>query len=151
MRRRLVLIAVIAISLMSVGVAMAANGAITQNLYADGDIGCDGTTEVDQRVGRVIIKGTDYGIRYHVVFTHAAPNEEYQITLNGESGGCVSELQRNFGFTTNANGNGVFRGMYPADPGVYQININVVSDDGVVADPAHRELGTNGFVEVMVP
>lgn len=150
MKRLLVLVLALVMAVV-LAIPAAADGAITQNLYADGDIGCDGTTQLDQPVGRVIVKGMKDGIRYQVVFTGAAPNEEYQITLNEKVEGCVSEVQRNFGFTTNSNGNGVFRVMYPTDPGVYEININVVSDDGVVEDPAHRELGNNGFVEVVVP
>jgi hypothetical protein len=138
--------------IMVIAVPAFGGEAISQVLYADGDIGCDGTTSLDQSVGRAIIQPRDDGVRFQVVFRGAAPNHEYEITLNEmDSVGCVLEVQRNFGFVTNQNGNGVFQGFYLTEPGDYSFNINVVSHAELPDDPAHREIGTNGFVEVTVP
>lgn len=159
--RRIVLLLAVVLVLVVAAAALAApptepgdRRAMVETLYADGSIGCPDhwADDLSTPVGKVVFRPTTDGVHFHVVFTDAAPNWQYEIVVNLESGDCIDwdAVQAFESLITDKNGTGVFDGTYLADPGTYSIEVNVVSEWGVTPNPKHREIGPAGFAEVTV-
>jgi hypothetical protein len=125
--------------------------AVTAPLYADGSVQCSGADDLSDRVGRVILRPVGNGIHFQVVLTGAAPNWDYYVELS-QNGVCTG-AQQFHGFKTGGNGNGVFKGVYAANPGSYLVLVDVVSDpsSSVPPDPKHREIAPSDLLSVSVP
>ena len=160
MRRSVLLLAVVLV-LIGATAALATppaesgdRRAVVETLYADGSINCPDhwADDLSTPVGRVVFRPTTDGIHFHVVFTDAAPNWEYEVVVNLESGDFIeyNALQAFESLTTNKNGTGVFSGTFLADPGTYSIEVNVVSAQGDPLDPKYGEIGPSGFAQVTV-
>lgn len=120
-------------------------------LYATGDIGCNGAEETDNRVGTGYIcsKGTE--VYYEAQLEGVAEDWEYYIELQTQEGGCLDVLSQIDGFTTDDNGDGVFSGTFEAPVvGAYDLNIDVVSAQEVPPDPRNREIGGEGYAQIIV-
>jgi hypothetical protein len=114
--------------------------AVRAPLYADGSVQCSGADDLQDRVGEVSLRPVANGILFDVVLRGAAPNWDYYVELS-QNGNCTAALQF-YGFRTDGHGNGVFAGVYPADPGSYQFLVDVVSHPPtrVPRNPKHREI-----------
>ena len=129
-----------------------ATSAGVATLYADGSIECPDhwADDTSTPVGQVTFRSTEYGIRFDIVLTAAAPNWDYEVAINQQAGDCINKSQYFSGPATDENGDGSYGATYIAGPGSYAIQANVASANGVPPNPKHREIGQNGFVSIRV-
>ena len=122
-------------------------------MYATGEIGCDGAEERSNRVGRAVLRPVEDGVRYNIVLRNVAPDWDYYLELQVETADCQHVAAFVDGFTSNRRGKLRLRGVFDLPPGVYRVNVDVVSDpsDNVPPDSRHREIGGYGYVEIVVP
>ena len=141
------------VSLTAVSALPGDRRAVVATLYADGSVDCPDhwADDLSSPAGKVVFRTTADGVWFHIVFTDAAPNSEYNVAVNLEDGDCITGTQNFSGFTTNQNGKGVFSGTYITGPETYSIQVNVASIIGVPPNPKHREIAPAGFVEITVP
>lgn len=127
------------------------SSAVRAPLFADGSVQCAGADDTKDRVGIVELRPVVDGIEFHVVLEHGAPSWSYYVEMSRN--GTCAEIQQFHGFTTDENGNGVFEGVYAADPGSYAILVDVVSDPpgSVPSDPALREIAPSALMGITLP